>query len=234
MLLAFTLFLRLLIYRIFAVSQDQPWTEVCRTANLADAVIILLLLTGAAIFLIKSVLSKEPFPRTAIDIPILVFLAASSISLFYSIDKQSTATAVVTLFANIAVFYTLIGLLRTAYRIKLFTMLLIGAGLMVSLFGLIHYFFIYKEMIIGGLPEHIKHAVNLKRISSLFGWPNLLAGFLHLIIPLSVMSIFVVKSRGEKFCMAIAAAIIFTAMFLTYSISSWVSLLLGSTGLCEE
>lgn len=227
-ILGFSLFCALLIYRVFASSPSQPYTEVSHLRDIADGIIVVLLLAGSAMALTKSFLNREVLPRTAVDIPVIVLFAASALSLFYSVDKQLTAAAVVTLAANIAAFYALTGLLNSNYRIKVFLMLLIGAGLMVSLLGLIHYFFIYKEIFIGGLPKHIKHAVQIKRIGSLLGWPNLLAGFLLLILPIAATSIFSFKDKKDKFCMAIASGVLFIMTFLTYSISSWVSLMLGS------
>lgn len=224
-ILGFTLFLRLLISRFFTISPNMDGEAIVSAAYRADTIISLLFFTAAILFFIKLTLNKELFPRTAIDIPLMVFFIMAVASLLYSADKKATIRGIVLLFSNISVFYVLAGCLNSIYRAKLFMMPLIAAGLMVSLLGIVHYFFIYGVMSVEGLTESTKHMVEIKRIGSVFGWPNILGGFLILIIPLSVASIFSTVDKKEKFCMAAVTVAMILAMFLTYSILCWLSFL---------
>jgi hypothetical protein len=206
------------LIRFVTASPFRDLKALYLAADSAETLLIFFLFAVSALCLIKLVIAKEPFPRTAIDIPLVFFLVVTSFSLLYSPEKDTGSRQLFILFSDVAVFYALISCLRSKYRAKVFIMLLIAAAVMVSLLGLIHYFLIYRDMPTEGLPIFAKHMVDIGRIGSVFGWPNILAGFLALIIPVSFMSIFAVKNKGEKFCMALATAILAAAMFLTHSI----------------
>jgi len=226
-ILGVTLFLRLLIYRFFPTSPEQSMKEVSIAAGRADMIIVSVLLAAAILFLAKLILNKEPFPRTTLDIPLLIFFAAAAASFLYSEERISTATGVISLLVNISVFYALAGCLNSDYRRKLFMVLLIGSGLTAALLGLIHYFFIYGSMPKADLAGFAQHMVDIKRIGSLFGWPNIFAGFLMLVILPSISLVLVLKDRKEKFWAAFVAIVLILAMFLTRSILCWASFMAG-------
>ena len=223
------LFLRLMSVRIATAIASQNLSRAPSTNETVNLIVTFILLTAAALFVIKLLLTKEAFPRTPIDIPILVFFIAAALSYIYSADKSLTLRSLVILSGNIAIFYTLTGCLNSVYRARLFMMILVSAALVASIIGLIHYFFIFDFVKqIGAdekLPHLARHMIDVKRIGSVFAWPNVLAGFLALIIPVSFVQIFSQERQAEKVIMALVTATLVWAMFLTFSILCWLSLL---------
>lgn len=223
------LFLRLMSVRIAAAIAYQDLSRASSVNEAVNLITTFILLAAAALFVIKLLLAKEAFPGTPIDIPILVFFAAAALSYIYSANKGFTLISLIILSGNIAIFYTLIGCLNSVYRARLFMMILVSAALVASIIGLIHYFFILDFVKqIGAdekLPHLARHMIEVKRIGSVFAWPNILAGFLALIIPISFAQIFFQKRPIEKAFMALVTAALVGAMFLTFSILCWLSFL---------
>jgi len=194
--------------------------------------VVFLIYIAAGFYIIRLVINQEGLPKTAIDLPISLFFIVCTASLIYSADKNLTLRGVVILCSNVALFYILVGCLTSFYRLKLFIALLIAAGLSVSLLGLIHFFLVQPVMLklIGdaGLTTTAKSMVALNRIGSTFGWPNLLAGFLMLLIPVAFVFIFLQKGKRDAICMAVITLLLVLAMFFTYSVGGWLSFIAAS------
>jgi O-antigen ligase len=156
----------------------------------------------------------------------------AAISIIYSVDRYLTLKESMILVANIMAFYMLVGFLSSAHRIRLFIAVLISAGLSVSLLGLLQYFFVYKVILKDFVPYILsavsEHMISLKRIGSCFGWPNVLAGFLMLILPLSFVCTFTVVNKRERYYATVITLVISLAMLFTYSITAWVSLIFAA------
>ena len=184
------------------------------------------------IFLIKLALERQ---RADFNIPITILLAAlalaSCASFVYSVNKDSTLRFILELLTNIYLFFIISNCLKTPLRRNIFICLLLAAGVITALKGLYHYFFIYdyalKELKIPMPDYRINNFFELKRLSTFFGWPNLMAGFLCMILPLAAPCFDFAKSAKEKLCLGIIFLLVFFATLFTYSIGGSLSLFIA-------
>ncbi|MFC1806774.1 O-antigen ligase family protein [Candidatus Omnitrophota bacterium] len=194
--------------------------------NLAGAASISIIFFALILFLIS--VKGRVFFGTDLDRPLLLFVTAALISLFYSVDRNLTLRSLICLLSNISVFYMLLGVLNTKKRIMFFLAFLIGLSLSVSILGLVHYFFIYNLILTefsSLIPsEVVRNFLQIGRISSVFGWPNLLAGFLMLYVPVAFVFCFFTQNRRERLYVGLIAAILSLTMLFTYSIAGLFSL----------
>ena len=231
------LFLRLFILHFYnTISPVEEAQLLPIRGDISNIIISYFIIFGFIIFLIKLLLTKEVFPRTSLDLFLILFIIIAASSMLYSADRCLTLKEWLALSTNIAVFYLVVGCINSAYRLKLFIRFFIGLGLCVSLHGLIGYFFIYDDLLkvpaFYSLSEAAKHMISIKRIGSVFGWPNAFAGFLILILPLSFIYVFILKNRWQRYGMALITFAIFLAMLFTYSISAWISLIIAAIISC--
>ena len=222
-LLALILVLRLIIYRALTSPDIQDAAGLMNAISEGDGIIALLSLVAGIILIFKLTLKKEPFRRTTVDIPILLFFSACAFSLFGSVEKGMTITGIKMLCVNLVVFYALRNCLNSFHRRRFFIMFLLGLALAAAVLGIYEYFFIYGNIDASNMPAFIARIIELRRVGSFFDWPNLLAGFLALMIPVCVGAFFAQKKNVDRLIMALAAAALFTAMFFTSSILCWVS-----------
>lgn len=227
------IFLRLLLFW-FLIAYAGPDTHIDRglLLGLPSEFVALFVYIIFFLFLIKLTLQKG---TVNLNIPITMFLlgllAVSLLSLIYSVNKDSTLRFAWNFLAHIYLFFILFDCLNTHQRIKIFIFLLLAAGLTTALKGLYHYFYIYGYVLdypgIQADDYRIRGILQLKRISTFFGWPNLMAGFLSMILPLNIVCTVLTRHRREKVYMAIAAIIVLLATIFTYSIGALLSLFIA-------
>lgn len=180
------------------------------------------------IFLIKLIIQRR---AVNLNIPITIFLLGlliwSSLSLIYSVNIDSTLRFIWEFLAYIYLFFILFDCLNAPRRIDIFIYLLIAAALVTSIFGLYHYFSIYQEVLkrvsVSTEDYRIINFLKLRRVTVFFGWPNQLAGFLSMLLPLGVVGALLTRDRREKLYIALSCAALFFCSVSTYSIGGLLS-----------
>lgn len=227
-----TLFSQLFILRSYSIA--PPADEIALSLiniDISDIIISYLMMFAFIIFLIKLLFSKEAPTRTSLDLFFILFVVITGVSISYSVDKYLTLKEWLLLCTNIAAFYLLVNYINSRVRFKFFISFFISLGFCVSLLGLFQYFFVYsflpKDLASYNLTKSTEHMINLKRIVSVFGWPNYLSGYLAMVLPLSSAYIFILQSRWQRYVMVLITLIIFLAMLFTYTISAWLGLVIA-------
>jgi O-antigen ligase len=167
------------------------------------------------------------FTRTRLDYPILCFLALAVISTLFSIYRHDSLLELYKIINYIAIYYLVVNHLNTRERVKRMALVVVGMGTLLSIIGLIHY--------LGGR--------SLSSISSTYVNRNHFAGYLELVIPLSMGMLLMSADKGKKIILGYCAIIMVVALVLTLSRGGWAGLaasllvmgiLLKRRGLCPK
>ncbi|UCH12362.1 MAG: O-antigen ligase family protein [Candidatus Omnitrophota bacterium] len=228
------IFLRLLSFR-FLISYKSPESDIERVllASLPSQFVALFIYIIFFLFLIKLIIQRR---SPNLNIPMSIFFSGlivlCSLSLIYSVNRDSTLIFIWNFLPYFYLFSILYDCLNTHWRIMVFIFLLLAAGLATTLAGLYHYFLIYGYVLsnlnIQPYDYRIRNIFKLKRIAVFFGWPNQLAGFLSMMLPLNIVCAKLTQNKREKIYMAIACIIVFLATIFTYSIGGLLSLFIAA------
>ena len=192
-------------------------------------IIEFLILATALFWILKLALIKNAaIGKLPVDRFILGFLLICGLSLLYSVNRDLSLRSLLLLFSHAAFFYLLVHTLdRDA--VARFCGLFVGLATALSLYGLYESFFLYRF-----IGEHIdmsflnataRNMISLRRVSSVFGWPNRLAGFLGMAIPVSI-GLLLHENRPKFRILLSACTILMSAcMLVTFSIGGWLSFL---------
>lgn len=158
------------------------------------------------------------------------------VSFAWSIDRGASLRSATALIANGLLAWAVCSLSHTDRKILIWVRCLVLVALIASLEGVFQYFGSFQASLpllerlrASGLPELQGWGGNVledflvrKRIAAVFGWPNLFAGFLLLMIPLALgLS---ASSRGwTRTGWGIAAIGLFTCLILTLSVGGWIA-----------
>ncbi len=202
-----------LIFTPIAKGTVQIWS-----IALVEAVIVFLVF----IWLLKLNNQNEKFRRTALDLPLWLFVGLALVSCYFSIYKYVSVYDMLRLMAMVGIFYLVVNNFNRRMVLNLSIVLIVTAtGL--SLFGLGQYFF--------GL-DHSWWIPN-KFLASTYVNHNHFAGYLEMAIPLAIgINIGLKKERfasainflGLRIGLIMALIIMFAALFFSHSRGAWVSL----------
>jgi O-antigen ligase len=227
-LLGVILAFRLGIWQLFP-TMDAPFRE-----GFSDVALAILICSLAMPWLLGKIRHKQPVKTSGLELPLILFFTAAVFSLFYTVDFPSTLRAVLVMGAGIVLFYMLLDLLDSPARLRYILIFIMYIAVAASVFGVIT-FFEYAghhhtkkdaelQLTSNGLAYLLAHP----RAVSFFGWPNTLAGFQLLFLPLALVLPFYLQKTWQK-GMAIGALLVFMACFLlTFSFLGWMSFLLSS------
>lgn len=225
----FILPLRLIIWKFYPVAEPFEKSDL---SNIIISVSILLLL---CLFLAYKYFFKGFIQKSPLDRYLLGYLALVFLSITYSADQYLSLKAAIFLLAMIGYFYLILNVLSTPERLKIFIYLVIICGVITALWGFKDYvYLINRAPIPDGFNvtnenKSLVYVLSNKRVTSFLGWPNVLAGFLMLIIPISSVIVFESKKWLGKYIFVISTIVMLGAMVLTFSIGGWASFLIGST-----
>jgi len=228
------IFIRLfLLWRLISFLGPSHNIDLGLIVDLPTQAINLFIYAIFFLFLIKLVLERH---CADFNMPVAILLSAmalvSCVSFIYSVNKDSTLRFTLELLANIYLFFIISNCLKAPLRRNIFICLLLAAGVITAIKGLYHYFFIYdyalKQLKIPMPDYRINNFFELKRLSTFFGWPNLMAGFLCMILPLAVSCFALVKNARHKIYLCIIFSLIFLATLFTYSIGGNLSLFIAA------
>lgn len=195
----------------------------------AHSIIGFLILACALFYILKLALMLRPEVRNSpVDFSILGFLFICALSLIYSVNRNISIRSLLALFSYVVFFFLVIHAVDRADVVK-FCALLVGLATALSLYGLYEYIFLYRF-----IGEHIdisfvdviaRKMISLRRVSSVFGWPNRLAGFLGMTIPVSIGLFFHEKRPKFRILLIVSAIVMLVCMLFTFSIGGWIALM---------
>ena len=161
------------------------------------------------------------------DKALIVFVSMSIISIFVSSYLNTTFYEVkknIILFFNICNSFDLFNDFNSVKRINF---IIIFTGIFVALYGLYQYFYGFADTLksidwksISDVGEIQKNLI-AKRIFSTFLYPNSLAGYFIMIIPIAISSVLTEKHSYLKVFYIILTAIFVFALYLTHSVAGW-------------
>jgi O-antigen ligase len=160
----------------------------------------------------------ERFERTALDKPILAFALLAIISFVFSIYKHDSFFALLRLFGYIGIYYLVLNNFGQIMRRRLLGLVIcIGAGL--SVYGFLQYFGALSHS--WWVPKEFLAATYINH--------NHFAGYLELVIPLTIGMLFSRSLRSFGYRLVIVAALmIMLAVFVfAQSRGGWLSLALS-------
>lgn len=194
----------------------------------AHNIIEFLILTTALLYILKLTLMSRPEIRSSpVDWPLLGFLLICALSVIYSINRDESIRSLLLLFSYVLFFYLVAHAVDRA-DVKKFCMLLVGLAAILSLYGLYEYFFLYRfiegRMDVSFVNAVARKMISLRRVSSVFGWPNRLAGFLGMTIPVSLGLLFYERRPKFRIMLGICTIIMGGCMLFTFSIGGWIAL----------
>lgn len=180
------------------------------------------LLLCAAVWLYKWLTSvkEKPFRKTPLDISIILFMVLGVIFLFiaapdFLIGIEGLRVVIQYMFW----FFVVTQLLKTAEGAKRILNILVISGLLVSLYA------IYQFIAAVEIPAHWVDEMegNVRtRVFSIFTTPNMLAGYLSLLIPVSVGLFFGEKDRARKLYYGGVIFVMGAALLFTLSRGGWI------------
>jgi O-antigen ligase len=155
------------------------------------------------------------FRKTALDMPISLFLAISLISAIFSIYKHDSIYAMAGLLGYTGIYYLVVNEFDAVMR-RLTVFLIPSIGASLSTYGLLQYF--------GFLPHGWWYPQNF--LSATYVNHNHFAGYLEIAIPLAFAMLFLPSDRRNIVKpAAIMMLVVMTAAFiLTQSRGGWLSL----------
>lgn len=233
---------RVIIYGLLAVffCLSVPW-EICPY----PVSLLSVLSTGAGGFLetrlflyigmlvlayawvLSSYLRGKPcFKHTLLDIPILLFLVASLLSMGRLTDVHASIDGFFLVLSYFIFFYLIISCTQSFADIKLLIYAFVGTGALLSLYGIYQYGIGFKEL--GKYIATQSLAIDIpNRVFAIFISPNHLAGYLIMVIPLAFVVSLNAKKGWMRITMLTCLVLMVDCLFLTYSRGGILSLGLG-------
>lgn len=164
-------------------------------------------------------------------------------STVYSIDRGLTLRSWIAFVSYGFLAYAAAQAIQTPRELVAWIRFLVLAALIVSLEGLMQHGRTFQAMLpllhqlkAGGLPELqgwggdvIEDFLTRKRIFSVFGWPNLFAGFLLLMIPITIGATASAASRAERVVGVVVTVVLGTCLILTLSLGAWMATVLAGS-----
>lgn len=182
------------------------------------------------LYILKKAALREPvlFPRTLW--PLAAFGLAGGISILYSVDAPSSVLASSDLWAAFFFVLVLADLLgRNAGAIEAFCGMLVALMAVAAAEAAYEYLVLLPQVVVqnsGGAPatRTLLQLVHSHRTPTLLGWPNVLAGFLAMTVPLAAAGLAPARRPATRALNAAAALLALYAMFLTMTVSAWLGL----------
>ena len=227
-LLGFVLALRLFIWQFF------PNTEVFFKEEFSDIAVAFLILILAVVWFFPKLLKQQSLKKSGLEFPVILLFTAAAASVFLAPDFPSSLRGVLVLGAQITFFYMLLDLLDSPSRLRWALIFILSLTLVVSVFGIVTFFDLlirphsFKDISLQETNIGLYYLLHHPRAVSFFSWPNILAGYLLLFLPLGIIIPFYFNKIWQKFT-ALAGLFIVAVCFLyTLSFLAWLSFLLST------
>ncbi|MGA1823311.1 MAG: O-antigen ligase family protein [bacterium] len=230
--LIFIILLQATILRFMPLLNPDIGIYMVLRSSWADDIIKIFILFVIAIFIIKQFFQKNDVIYLGnMDALVGLFFLVCMVSLVYSINFNYTFRALSTLFCYICFFYGIVWMVTKDifFEEKIVEWFIIAA-LIVSIYGIFQRFFLFGYMEAAVPLKSLwigKKMIKLRRVGSFFGWPNILASFLGLAIPVTLGYLMSIKQRSTRLFCLLSLLTMILCMVLTYSITGWMSLSIG-------
>lgn len=187
----------------------------------------------AAIFLISFFGRRDlTWTKTALDIPIICFLALASGFLLISLNREAGARQLISLWGAGILYFVLIREIKDERTARNIVFVFLMAGLKIMANGIYQLRVGLQETkawietyVSGEVGERLLDRLSSGRVFSSFVYPNAYAGFLIMLIPVAFF--WMLGARGhKKIGPVFFLAISFYSLYITYSKGGWLSLAL--------
>lgn len=171
--------------------------------------------------------------RTGIEWALWAYFAASAFSIVFSVDRIATVRYAVVLFSYLVFFFMLVETLDDGVRRQWFFLLFLALSLLIAGWGIRDYLYLIgrapdpSDKALENTNDSLYYILLNKRACSFFGWPNVLAGYLGLAIPLGLAAALTWRALWAKLAAGISIAVMLVTLFLTFSFLGWLSFLVG-------
>jgi len=190
----------------------------------------LMMVSVATAWWLKQLAGRRQIFKTSLNVPIVFWLGLMVISLIPAIgslgggELLTSLSFVLRWAAYLTIFYILADLFQTNSGLKeryLNGAIIFASAL--SMLGFIQLLF-YPDLL---FLERFGWDPHFNRLVSTFLDPNLLGGFLVVVLGLAVAKLWYARDKKSRFWLSLAVAIILAAIFLTFSRSAWLALGVG-------
>jgi len=186
---------------------------------------IVTLIALSAFLLEKNISGEWKRVRTSLDKPLFTLSSLVLLSALFSVNPRVSFEAVILFADYIIIFYLVIHTVRTRSQFRHIVFLIISMAVFLSVFGFFKsfgvnpfYWWDYPDLNQSGY-----------RITSTFGNPDHLAGYMEMALPL-ILGLFLKDYKGGKrFLMIYLTIIISAALVMTLSRGGWIGSLAGMT-----
>ena len=212
--------LLLLISTILFISPLLYWRECKEAFSAPKNIVVFTLLSVVFLIMAFKYLSEKAKINVSASIPLLIFAVYAFCSVFYSVNMPISFRWALEFTFYAGLFMAVVHLANENKNVYygLLNVALIS-GLFVSIIGIFQFFhldFVFKVTNFTG------------RISSTLGNANFLAGYLIILIPVSMALFFVVERVVYKSLYAVNTVLLVTALFFTQTLNAWIGLALGA------
>ncbi|MDP3013406.1 MAG: hypothetical protein Q8M92_04135, partial [Candidatus Subteraquimicrobiales bacterium] len=223
---------KVLYYGIMALAFLIPLVLFRATHNQFDLPKITVLWTGSIFLFLCWLFSffvngEIQIKRTALDIPILVFLLLVALSTALSIDlatsifgKYARFEGLVTFLCLGVLYFLTVQAFQDISRVRTLALIVALAAFLSALYGLVQ-FAGYDFLEWGQLP------FELRRSFSTLGNPDFLGGFLAAIFPVILALFFTTDDFVEKWIFTLVIITVFTCLITAFSRGAWLGAFFG-------
>jgi len=163
---------------------------------------------------------EKPLRKTPLDVSLILFMGVGLVLLFaVAPDMTIGVEGLRVVIQYMLWFFVVTQLLRSPEGAKRLLNILVLTGFMVALYG------VYQFAIAVNVPAHwtdLKEGYVRTRVFSIFTTPNMLAGYLTLLIPIAVGLFMADKSKPRKVYYAGAVAIMSLCLLFTMARQGWI------------
>ena len=208
--------LALLVFTPLARGSVQGW---------AVTVMEMVTLSALTFFLLEKCLAWEwKWIRTPLDAPLAALIIVTLLSLVFSLHRQSSIRSLIILINYLVIFYLVIHMVRTRSQLRQLIYVIISVAVFLAVFG------IFKSF--GANPFPWWDYADLKntyadRLTSTFGCPNHLAGYMEMALPLLLSLFLLGLGPGVALILGYSALLLLAALMLSLSRGGWISTLLS-------
>lgn len=164
---------------------------------------------------------EKPLRKTPLDVSMLLFMAVGLVLLFAAAPNMSIGIEGLRVVIQYMLwFFVVTQLLRSPEGAKRLLNILVLSGLLAALYG------VYQYVIAVNVPAHwtdINESYVRTRVFSIFSTPNMLAGYLTLLIPIAVALFIADKSKPRKVYYGAAIAIMGMCLLFTMARQGWIA-----------
>ena len=220
--------LRLIIWKFFPYAEIFVREEL---SNLIVAGLSFLLFIGYQFY---KFFAKEVWARSGFFLPAFLLFVAVGSSVFYSVDRSVSVISGVVFVAALFFFFMLCDLLDSMRRIRIFFIGMLLCALVTAAFAAREFVLLFmrqplpSDVLLKDFNASLHYVLTRRRATSFLGWPNSLAGYLLLFLPLGGVYAVAAKGLCRRIFWGGAAVILLAGFLATFSFLGWSSFLLSA------